>query len=424
MLRGIDDPLWRRFLLRDIDWTVGDGETGIRLRGEGTLEVGGEVALVHRLRISLIHSIPGRPDEVVGFVSDPVPGEGPWPRVDADLKEVDPTPFRVLSLHVASLPIRELWFSTAHGFAAGLPDPAPVRRGAVEVLAQSGSVVLSGPTIAASLGLSSLEGLDLDALEVGAGGEPMVSFTKDVGSAPLGGIASGDLVGIPARRVRNYTGFSGVLGAQPPVADLGLDAVQRRPDGTWWFSIRQPVFSETLGELLGRGDVLSTTGKRIRSNADLLRAFGPKESAKDYGLDALFVWPSGEIWFSTEDSFVLKDGSIIGDGDLLSDRGEVVWRNRELLGRFSPLEDLADFGLDALVVVTDAVVSTGEPPRVAVRWTPSGLRLDWSGTGRFFQTEVASGLPDVFEPRGPIRWEHQVELPVDRPAGLFRIREW
>jgi hypothetical protein len=330
----------------------------------------------------------------------------------------------VLSLHLSSLPIRDLWFSTIHGFTAGLPGPVPVRRGAVEVLAQSGSVVLSGDRITESLGLSAVEGLDLDVLEVGPGGEPMISFATDVKSVPLGRIAPGDLVGIPARRVRDYTGFSGVLGAQPPVADLGLDAVHRRPDGTWWFSIRQPVFSETLGELLGRGDVLSTTGKRIRSNTDLLRAFGPKDAGKDHGLDALFVWPSGEIWFSTEDSFVLKDGSIIGNGDLLSDRGEVAWRNLELLRRFSPLEDLADFGLDALVVVTDAVVSAGEPPWLATRGTASGLRLDWSGGGRFFQVEVTSGLPGAFVPCGPIRWERQVEVPVDGPVGLFRIREW
>ena len=252
----------------------------------------------------------------------------------------------------------------------------------------------------------------------------MISMSTDVKSTALGVIASGDLVGIPARRVKDYTGFSGALGAQPPVADLGLDAVHRRPDGTWWFSIRQPVFSETLGELLGRGDVLSTTGKRIRSNADLLRAFGPKEADKDRGLDALFAWPSGEIWFSTEDSFVLKDGSVIANGDLLSDRGEVIWRNLELLRRFSPLEDLADFGLDALVVVTDAVDSTGEPPRLTMRRTVPGLRLDWLGTGRFFQVEAAAGLPGAFVPQGPIRWERGIELPLGGPKGLFRIREW
>ena len=66
----------------------------------------------------------------------------------------------------------------------------------------------------------------------------------------------------------------------------------------------------------------------------------------DYGLDAIYVWSSGEIWFLIEEGFVDQNLGAIMPGDLLSDQGMVVYRNLELLGAFAPLEDLADFGLE------------------------------------------------------------------------------
>ena len=88
--------------------------------------------------------------------------------------------------------------------------------------------------------------------------------------------------------------------------------------------------------------------------------FRPPLVVPDYGLDAVHVWPSGEIWFSTEEGF--QDGALgpIAAGDLLSDQGYVVYRNLELLGPFAPIEDLADFGLDALFLVSDAVPAVAQ----------------------------------------------------------------
>jgi hypothetical protein len=82
-----------------------------------------------------------------------------------------------------------------------------------------------------------------------------------------------------------------------------------------------------------------------------MAAFQPIDPVPaNFGLDAAHVWPSGEIWFSTEVSFTDSRLGPVGKGDLLSDTGRVVARNRELLEIFSPIEDLADFGLDALQV--------------------------------------------------------------------------
>src|SRR4030095_14406029 len=99
----------------------------------------------------------------------------------------------------------------------------------------------------------------------------------------------------------------------------------------------------------------------VKSNYELLAKFHPANTNIDYGLDAVYVWPSGEIWFSTEDGFSGADLELYRPCDLLSDHGYVVFRNLELVGAFAPMEDLADFGLDGLFIVTDVTPSASPP---------------------------------------------------------------
>src|SRR5207244_2853539 len=76
--------------------------------------------------------------------------------------------------------------------------------------------------------------------------------------------------------------------------------------------------SERLSAPVRRGDVLSSNGTIMRSSKQLLAGFHPVNAANDYGLDALYVWPNGEIWFSTEDDFQDQTLGTISAGDLLS----------------------------------------------------------------------------------------------------------
>ena len=59
-----------------------------------------------------------------------------------------------------------------------------------------------------------------------------------------------------------------------------------------WFSVRKGFFDERLGVQISDGDLLSTSGRVVRTNAQLLRNFpnptmGPVQS--NYGLDAVHV---------------------------------------------------------------------------------------------------------------------------------------
>ena len=136
------------------------------------------------------------------------------------------------------------------------------------------------------------------------------------------------------------------------------------------------------------------------------------------------TWPSGEIWFSTEDCVQLGDSSLLLDGDVLSDRGRVVFGNLELLRRFSPLEDAANFGLDGLVIATDAAEPAPGPPQLSVRLEAGEVVLSWTGPGRFSQVERATTLGGVSEPVTPVTVEHEVRRPVSVGAEFFQVRQW
>jgi hypothetical protein len=214
----------------------------------------------------------------------------------------------------------------------------------------------------------------------------------------------------------------------PPVPDLGLDAVQVQSDGEIFFSITDSAFSEQLGITLGPGDLLSNAGRRVRSAKDLVAALRPTEPDVDVGLDAVYVWPSGEIWFSTKMGFNTPSGQV-GAGDLLSDQGYVVFGNLELVREFGPLEDLADFGLDALWIVSDATSNAARPRLVSItlETNPPAIRLEADGLGSALQIEKAAEPTGPYTPLGSIGPEVEwIDAFDGAPSGraFYRLRQW
>ena len=424
---GDSNPLFQRYALTGVRLTVGGGPPGgILLEGSGTLEVGGEVALIHRLTLRLaVQTDTGR--EIVDFDSGPQPGEPQWPWLDLKVSEVDPRLTRVLSLHFDAMPIRDLWFSTRNGFTASLPGPDPVRVSGGELVSDQGRVVVTLDDIRSALQLTEPTDLmNLDAADVTTGGVVEFSLGADAVSGTLGTVHHGDLVSLAGQRVAGYPEFGAAIAPEPPTPDLGLDAVQQRSDGTRLFSTQEAVFSERLGTVVGRGDLMSSTGKLHATNRELLKAFHPLNPDQDYGLDAVFVWPTGEVWFSTEDSVALEGGRFLLDGDLLSSTGRILYGNLELLQQFSPLEDTFNFGLDALVIATDATDPVPEPPvaRLQVDDAQAEARLEWTGKGRFFQVEGAAAVSGPYAPVTPVVAGSGYTIPISGTTAYFRVRQW
>ena len=215
----------------------------------------------------------------------------------------------------------------------------------------------------------------------------------------------------------------------PPAPDVGLDAVHVLDSGEIRFSIASNIFSERLGVVLRHGDLLSSSGQVVRSNQQLLARFHPpKPLTNDYGLDALYVWPGGEIWFSLEQGFQDDAQGPIFGGDLLSDQGYIVFRNLELLNAFAPIEDPPSFGLDALYVVTD-VIPPASGPRLSITGSAitRNASLTWTGPGRVFQVERAATLNLPFQPLSPVLpdlFYDEAGALTNRPQGYYRLRQW
>ncbi len=307
-------------------------------------------------------------------------------------------------------------------------DPAFARMSPGDVLSGEGRVVRSNQDLLSRLGfMPPTPEIGIDALEVQAGGEIWFSLGESRFSETLGWLQEGDLLSERGQVVkRNQELIAAFRFAGEPV-DLGLDAVHVLPDGELWFSLRTAAFSEALGVTVGVGDLLSERGYLVRSVKELLANFKPESPDSDIGLDGLYVWPSGEIWFSVESGFVSSTAGGIQRGDILSDQGFVVIRNLDLVQPFSPLEDLADFGLDGLWLVTDLVVASEKGPTLELpAFDADGeLELNWDGPGRVFQVERASDPVGPYSPASPIlpalQWRHRVESAAGQD--FYRLRQ-
>lgn len=414
-----ENPLFSSYRLTNISFHVSSGTNLLyEVSGTGTYRIGGEVAVVQEMTLDV--TVNGEPRV---FTNEVAWVDKLFPLVQIGLVQTQASLAQFFSMELVAAPVREIWFSTASDFTSGTQ---PLHGTGSDLLSSAGRVVTTISNLIAALGIPPAPTPPgLDALDLGPGGEVLFSFADNQSSTNLGLIQHGDLVSNRGRIVARNQALTAAFGIMPAVPDLGLDAAMIKDDGEILFSVEMSAFSETLGQTLGHGDVLSNTGKIIANNAQLLARFHPG-TAKDYGLDALYVWPSGEIWFSTEEGFQDQQlGPILG-GDLLSDQGLIVFRNLELMSAFTPIEDLDDFGLDGLFIVTD-LAAQAAPPRFTgiTRLLPEFVSLRWEGQGRVFQVQGAEQVTGPYLPISSLGPDSIFDDSTASASGRFyRLRQW
>jgi hypothetical protein len=420
------NPLFTLYELRDLALAVGAGaEAPYRVTGQGAYQIRGEVALMQEMRLDtqVNHQAKVFTNEV-GTVSRS------WPILEIDLVQTEASMTQVYHLHLLAAPARTIWFSTAHGMHPGTLSSATDYVSDGDLISLDGHVIKRNAELTLNLGIMPMvPDLGLAAVDLGASGEILFALNQSVFSETLGQLQQGDLLSDRGYIVKSNQALTRELGMMPPVPDLGLDALHVQGDGEILFSVKTGAFSERLGSMLGHGDVLSNRGRIARSNRQLLARFQPSEIDRDYGLDALYIWPNGEIWFSIVGGFQDKQLGAIRSGDLLSDQGYVVFRNLELVAAFQPLEDLADFGLDALFVVSD-VMPPGPAPRlvdIALDQKTGDVTIRWDGSGRAFQLERADDVQGPYVAVSPIlpgfEATEKAALRL-RPNTFYRVRQW
>ena len=302
-----------------------------QVTGSGLYQLGGEVAAQQQVSLALTIN-DGVASQVAYFTNGPVSPGRPWPMIQANANQTNGTVGRTYILQLNAAPFQELWFSTQTGFYAGKPQSETNLLSPGDLLSSVGRVVRRNAELAARLGIMPIvPDLGLDAVDILPGGEIAFSIDQDMFSETLGQLHEGDVLSDQGRIIAGYTNLLAAFGPGPSPADPGLDALQIQDSGEIYFSVKTNFFSNALGASIGPGDLLSSLGYIVKTNAELLARFHPADPAQDYGLEAVWVWPSGEIWFSTEKPFQDSQSTSYSPGDLLSDQGYVVYHNAELL---------------------------------------------------------------------------------------------
>lgn len=427
-----ENPLFATYSVTNVQFLAdrGDG-TAYRVTGHGWYQVGGEVALVQSMFLTLQIGN-GATNRPCSFTNDTPAVERLWPMLKVHVDETTQAPVQFYRLDLVAAPFRELWFSTVHQFTPGVQPPYTNQVSGGDLVSGAGRVVQRNRDLTRRLGLQPSPDppdLGLDAVDILPAGEITFSIEQDVFSQTLGPLHHGDVLSARGRVVTSYAALIGAFVPQPPPTDEGLDALLVLPDGEIYFSITNDFFSQSLGQTVRRGDLLSSRGVVVKTQEELLARFQPAFPKEDAGLDALWVWPSGEVWFSTERDFYNVHFERFKRGDLFSDQGYVVCRNLELLAPFQPLEDLGDFGLDALYLVSDTTVPPGPARCVRIERAPgpNDLTLEWDAQGHVFQLEKATTVTGPYLPCRPITTEPVFTdsgALTDTTQAFYRLRQW
>jgi hypothetical protein len=418
-------PPYTRYSIQNLDFVTEGPWLQRHITGQGTYVRFEEFARIQdmTLAVKVTDQYTNRP---AYFTNQTPVATNPFPLIRAHLGESNGTLFQTFSMEIFAAPVREIWFSTLRDFTATNRNTPTNKISAGDLLSNRGRVVKRNIDLVGRLGVMPIvPDLGLDAVHVTRRGEILFSIPVKVFSETLGWIQHGDLLSNRGAIVRRN---QSLLAAFKPLssADAGLDAVQIMPDGEILFSIQSNVVINS-SLTLGRGDILSDRGRVFMTQRQLLANFQPAVTNHDFGLDALHILPTGEIWFSVEESFTDQRLGPIQAGDLLSNNGYIVFRNRSLLAAFAPSDPTQDYGLDALFVVTDTIELKPSPRILTQTRAGNRIHLEWDGEGDVFQVEQAPSPAGPWLPCTEILPELSGDIIPDAnasSAGFYRLRQW
>jgi hypothetical protein len=416
-------PLFTTYRLTNIQFYASPKSAPLyTVIGNGTYRVGGEVSVRQEmlLETEVCNSAPSC--RAVTFTNESSAVTLSFPLIEISLVQTQASLFSVYTMHLVAAPVRELWFVITNGFTP-TNGGSIVRAG--DVLSQSGRIVRSNTRLIESVGITNpLAVLSVDAFDITPGGEILFSMSRGSASPTLGTLREGDLLSDRGRVFKSNQQLTAAFVIQPVVPDVGLDAVHVLGSGEILFSIRTNIFSEAKGVTLHHGDVLSNSGQIVKSNQQLLAKFHPANASTDYGLDALYVWPNGEMWFSTATEFQDAVFGSVSDGDLLSTEGIIVFKNAELVSEFGAPQTISNFGLGDIFVVTDVTAEAPPPHFLPPRIQQNNFLMEWAGTNRVFQLERA---PAVTGPWQALSFIDPATSFTDRGTNaqrFYRVRGW
>lgn len=426
-------PLFSTYSLENLSFTAGDTNgKQYKVVGNGVYRIGGEVGLQQNLFLE-VSVDDGVTNKLCYFTNAVGNVTRLWPMLQIGVDQTNGTATQQFHLEIDAAPFLEIWFSTSQGFKADIWDSPTNLVSAGDLISSVGRVVKRNHELTQNLApMPSIPDLWLKDVDVLPGGEIAFSIEASVWSETLNTqLDPGDLLSDRGRILHTNQQLIAAFLPKPPLPNgAGLGAVQVMDNGEVDFSVQTNFFSTKLGLMIEPEDLLSDTGGIVRTGADLVRQFSPANSTNNCGLNAIYIWPIGEIWFSTQGGFYDTSSNYYAPGDLLSDQGYVVYRNWELLSAFQPAGSPADFGLDALFVVTDV---TPASPATALglpqltNQPPASLVFQRIGGCRVFQLEKAASVTGPFMPVSSITTDTlflDVGALTNQVQGFYRLHQW
>ncbi len=421
-----DIPPFTRYFVENVQFTSSAGTSLEKiLTGEGAYQRLEEFALTQDLTLALEVASDGFNESAFFTNATPIVGK-PFPLIQATLVQTNGNFLHTLTIQILAAPVHEIWFSlsqpltsTNFQFPTNVFSPG-------DLVSSTGRVIKRNEDLLGRLGvMPPVPDLGLDSVDLAAGGEVLFSVPADVFSETLGPIQHGDLLSNRGKIVRRNQDLLSAFHLNA-TNDAGLDAFQVMPSGEILFSVQSNVVIN--GKLtLSRGDILSDHGQLFLAHQELLARFHPTVTNYDFGLAALRVFPSGEIWFSVEEGFTDNNLGNIQPGDLLSSLGYKVFSNQDLVASLGPDKPLIDYGLDALWVVTDTAPTKMPPPVLQPNLAGGMLHLSWNGAGDVFQVEQAPSPAGPWAPASGISPDPSWSTAADTSAGgsvFFRVHQW
>jgi hypothetical protein len=413
-------PIRTRYALENINFHAGAAGNEYFFTGSGTLELSGQLAVRQTVRLDGVMKMSSQTNEV-HFTNETSSPTRLWPMISATMFQTNGTLVQTFTLQLNAAPLRDIWFSTSSSFHR---SDTPVEDSEVssgDLLSMEGRVVKRNSELQEKFPGPTFANMELDAVDLLPGAE--IAFSTDT----LGVLNDGDFAFLRSGQILRFGDF---MAPWNPPKEPGLDALHFTSTNRFYFSVEHD-FAASASSMVQHGDILfrdlATEDATIfKKNRDLLARFHPALQDKDYGLDALFIWPSGEIWFSTTDGFSDAELGDVGAGDILSDQGYVVFRNLELVSEFKPIEDVSNFGLDALVIISDVAEILPGPKIEVTANAPNSVLLTWKGSGRVFQVERADDVTGPFLSVTPIfsdlHWEDAKVS--EKSSRFYRLRQW
>lgn len=325
------------------------------------------------------------------------------------------------TIEIRAAPFHDLWISPAIDFRANALPAAANMIHSGDLLSLDGRIIKRNAELLAPYSPFTPGDYGLDAVALAPEGG--LAFSTHA----FASIRDGAIFLPTLRNPITYTDIF-TNAAASAITDPGIDGLQFTSPTSVYFSVKRDTtysIPNSTPITLRDGDIWWTDLqthelRRSRSREELFAFpdYQPWLVDPSVGIDAFYIWPSGEVWFSLRSSWTAHTA-------IYSSDGYAVFTDTFV---FESFKAGADPGLDAFLVITDLATPTVAPPIMEPANNPAtgDLTLRWRGAGAAYLVESALQISGPFQSVSPVTANQTFVLSITNAGAsqFFRVRQW